>query len=446
MERGHAGGAAPGDPVQVIEAIPISGGHEVDDAQIRAEAIPTPTDLRLMAEVGRGVAGRVHAAIDRYLLRKVALKRLSRELAQHPFYRDGFVAEAQMTGQLAHPNIVPVYGFALSSEGVPYFTMQLVEGMSFTQWLRDKTRPPGSSERLEQGLDILLKICEAIAYAHYRGVIHRDLKPDNVMVGSFGRVYVMDWGLARLTKSTPASGARSQMEATAPVGTPPFMSPEQALGDPRKMDERTDVFGIGAMLYLLVSGKLPYGASRDANEILARAQAGRTVHIDEALGARPAPKRIRQIIMRSIAASPAERHQSVTELADDLRRFLRGGLYLPTRLCAQGELIIREGDVGHEAYIITSGTCRAFRTVDGREETLATMVSGDVFGEMALLLYEPRAASVVAVDAVSLLVLDKQTLTEGLGIDGWTGALVRALANRFHDLEQQVRASGIRRG
>jgi CRP/FNR family transcriptional regulator, cyclic AMP receptor protein len=95
--------------------------------------------------------------------------------------------------------------------------------------------------------------------------------------------------------------------------------------------------------------------------------------------------------------------------------------------------------------MIVSGNCRAYRDLDGREETLANMGPGDVFGEMSLLLYEPRAASVVAVDAVSLLVLDKQTLSDGLGIDGWTGALVRALAHRFRDLEQQVRAAGLRR-
>ena len=153
----------------------------------------------------------------------------------------------------------------------------------------------------------------------------------------------------------------------------------------------------------------------------------------------------RSVVMRAVAASPADRYPTVAALAEDVRRFLRGGLYLPTKSFAPGEIVIREGDVGDAAYMIASGTCRAYRSVDGREETLATMEPGDVFGEMALLLYEPRAASVIAVDQVTLLVLDKETLSEGLGVDGWTGALVRALAHRFRDLEQQVRASGLRR-
>jgi eukaryotic-like serine/threonine-protein kinase len=128
-----------------------------------------------------------------------------------------------------------------------------------------------------------------------------------------------------------------------------------------------------------------------------------------------------------------------------MRGFLHGGLHLPQKTFAAGEIIVREGEKGDAAYMIIAGKCRAYRTVDGVEETLAVMEPGDAFGEMALLLYEPRAASVVAIDAVSVLVLDKATMNEGLGLSGWTGALVRALARRFSDLEQLVRASGMRR-
>src|SRR5262249_44851861 len=111
-----------------------------------------------------------------------------------------------------------------------------------------------------------------------------------------------------------------------------------------------------------------------------------------------------------------------------------------------GQVIIREGDIGDAAYMIVSGRCRAYRAVGDGQETLAVMDSGDVFGEMALLLDEPRAASVEALDKVTVLVLGKSTMTEGLGLGGWTGALVRALAQRFHDLEHRVRSSGMRRG
>jgi serine/threonine-protein kinase len=435
--------SASSEPVQVDERIPVAGEHEVSPEEARAEGIPLPANLRLQREIGRGAVGRVHPAIDRNLLRPVALKRLTKDLAGTQLYRDGFIAEAQVTGQLEHPNIVPVHELGVSPEGVPYFTMKLVHGVGFDAWLR--ARPTGTAERVPLGLDIFLKVCDAIAYAHDRGVIHRDLKPDNVMVGEFGQVYVMDWGLARLTRARPRSGSAAQMEAQGPVGTPPYMSPEQARGNPEEMDERTDVFGLGAILYQILSGQVPYGRIHDPHQILERARAGQTVSIDQAMGKRPLAKRIRAIVTKAIAADPSERYAGVTELAADVRRFLRGGLHLPSKTFAPGELILREGEGGDDAYMITSGECRAYRTVSGQEETLATMGVGDVFGEMALLLYEPRAASVVAVDQVTVLVVDRKTLAEGLEIDGWSGALVRALAHRFRDLEQQAREAGLRR-
>ncbi|MGC4091033.1 MAG: serine/threonine-protein kinase [Polyangiaceae bacterium] len=433
------------EPVYVIESIPVGGDHEVTPDEIRHEGIPVPSHLRVYEELGRGGMGRIHPATDRNLLRHVALKRLDKELAKEPFYRDGFVAEAQITGQLEHPNIVPVHELSIDERGVPYFTMKLVQGENFGRWLRDAERPPGSSERLEEGLDVLVKVCDAVAYAHHRGVIHRDLKPENIMVGTFGQVYLMDWGLARLTKTKPASGEYAQMEAHGAVGTPEYMAPEQARGNPNHMDERSDVFGLGAVLYEIVSGHRPYGEARSQEVVLERAKEGAVVPIDQATLGLGIAKRIRSIVDKALAPNPKQRYQTVLELKRDLQDFLRGGLHLPRRNFPSGSVIIREGDTGDSAYLIVSGTCRAYRHVGEQKEVLASMSAGDVFGEMALLLEEPRAASVEAVTPVTLLILDKTTMTEGLGVNGWTGALVRALAQRFRALEQTVRNSGMRR-
>jgi hypothetical protein len=433
-------------PVYVIESIPVGGANEISSAEIKSEGIPTPAHLRLYPELGRGGMGRIHPATDRNLLRHVALKRLAKELVTEPFYRDGFVAEAQITGQLEHPNIVPVHELALDASGVPYFTMKLVQGTGFHQWLLDPAHRPGGAVRLEEGLEIFLKVCDALAYAHHRGVIHRDLKPDNIIVAGFGQVYVMDWGLARLSRTRPASGENAQMEAPGPVGTPAYMSPEQARGNPAEMDERSDVFGLGAILYEIVSGRTPFGPEMDPDRIIELSKAGRVIPIEQQARGIGISKRIRNIVMKAVEPRPADRYQTVVELQSDVHAFLLGGLHLPRKAYGPGDIIIREGDAGEAAYIIVSGNVRAFREADGREETLTTMGPGDVFGEMALLLDEPRAASVQAVEPVTLLVLDRATLSEGLGVEGWTGALVRALAQRFRDLEQRVRSSGLRRG
>jgi CRP-like cAMP-binding protein/tRNA A-37 threonylcarbamoyl transferase component Bud32 len=427
-------------PVCVIESIPVAGDNEITAHEASADGVPTPAHLRLERELGRGAMGHVHPAIDRNLLRHVALKRLDKEYVESPLYRNGFIAEAQITGQLEHPNIVPVHELSIDSHGVPFFTMKLVQGVSFTRWLE---MHPLGTERLERGLEILLKVCDAVAYAHHRGVIHRDLKPDNVMVADFGQVYLMDWGLARLTKTHPASSAHT--DQIGPVGTPAYMAPEQARGIPQDMDERTDVFGLGAMLYELVTDALPWGKPAPARVIMFRAHLGEIVPVDVAAPSGSVPRRLQSSIERAIDPEPEKRYQSVVEFQQDMRAFVRGGLYLPRMMFQPGELIVREGDMGDAAYMIVSGRCHAFRNVGSEKESLAVMTAGEVFGEMSLLLGEPRAASVEAVDQVNAIVLDQHTLTEGLDADGWAGALVRALAHRFRDLEHQFRNAGLRR-
>src|SRR5262249_1048051 len=151
------------------------------------------------------------------------------------------------------------------------------------------------------------------------------------------------------------------------------------------------------------------------------------ISIDAACEKIGVSRRIRAVAERATSPDPEKRYRTVAELQEAMRAFLHGGLHLPRKVFGPGEIIVREAGEGEAVDMIVAGRCRAFRNAEGKEETLAVMEPGDVFGEMALILYEPRAASVIAIDTVTVLVLDQTTMNEGLGLSGWTGALVRAL-------------------
>ena len=253
-------------------------------------------------------------------------------------------------------------------------------------------------------------------------MIHRDLKPENIMVARFGQVYLMDWGLARLTKTRPASGSRSQMEAPRPGGDARLHGARAGARQSRR-DGRAQRHLRARRRPLrdrqrAASPTAISATPRRSSRARAKAQ---VIPIDEAVGISAFSKSIRAIVDKAVAPDP---DRSLPERASSCRTryaVLRGGLHLPRRTFEPGELILREGDAGDAAYMIVE---RALpRLPHGRraKRRSSTMGAGDVFGEMALLLDEPRAASVDAIDRVTALVLDKPTLNEGLGVGGWTG-------------------------
>src|SRR5262249_4944273 len=161
------------------------------------------------------------------------------------------------------------------------------------------------------GIEVLLKVCDALAYAHFRGVVHRDLKPANVMVGDFGQVYLMDWGLARLLRSQPASGPNALMNAKGSVGTADYVSPEAARGNPADMDERSDVLGIGAMLWDVLCGHGPWGPTNaTTRDLLERASSNKVLSIDAACEKIGVAKRIRAVAERATSPDPEKRYRS----------------------------------------------------------------------------------------------------------------------------------------
>jgi serine/threonine-protein kinase len=251
----------------------------------------------------------------------------------------------------------------------------------------------------------------------------------------------MDWGLARV-KSAQVRTTRGPLAnvQTGVVGTPGYMSPEAAQGRGAQYDERTDVFGLGAILYHVVTGEIPYvGEGVDLQIAAAR---GEIRPPQDALAGVGVSGRILRVITRALSKDRDDRYASASALKADLQRCLRGGLHMPRCAYAAGETIVTEGEIGEAAYVIVRGTCEAFTTVDDERRVLRRMGPGDVFGETSILSAMPRTASVVAVDTVTVLVVDRASLEEELGPNSWLSALVKALAVRFWELDSSLHRRG----
>jgi tetratricopeptide (TPR) repeat protein/tRNA A-37 threonylcarbamoyl transferase component Bud32 len=282
----------------------------------------------------RGGIGEVWLAEDAEIGRRVALKRLRKKREDH---EQRFLVEAQITGQLEHPGIVPVHDLGVDDDGRPFYVMTFIHGQTLKEVVADyHAGKSPSGEPLEvQGTRLLenfVKVCEAVAYAHHRGVVHRDVKPDNVMLGPFGETLVLDWGMAKVRSQTEAAAdtARVQLtyssgsretQAGIVMGSPVYMAPEMAEGRPSEADERTDVYLLGATLYHILTGQPPReGSSYD--EIL---ELARTVPPPPPRRRKAdVPRALEAICLKAMAHHPRDRYASARELGQDVQRYLAG--------------------------------------------------------------------------------------------------------------------------
>lgn len=429
-----APGAAAGETnVAVEERPPPPRDGRLD--QIAGLSQPERYDMHEL--IGRGGMATVRRVVDRVLNRETAMKEIEGPLSSKFLEVLRFLEEAQITGQLDHPSVVPVHDFGIGlANDRAYFTMKLVRGDTLGQIVSLHHAIGLDGRALERLLGIFLRVCEGISFAHSRHVVHRDLKPENILVGSHGQVYVMDWGLARVADGGRPSERASDEDEWMIAGTPSFMAPEQARGNLSEIDTRTDVFGLGAVLYAILTGRGPF-ASPTANSSLALSRAGE-VAPPERVASRAIPPELSRITLKALAAKQADRYQTVDELAKDVQEFLRGGGWFATKIFAPGSVIVNEGDQASAAYVITRGRCEVFKTVEGTKMPLRVLSPGDVFGETAIFTGKPRTASVAALDEVTVKVVTRESLEHELDRSPWMGSFVRALAERFVDIDEKL--------
>jgi phosphate binding protein len=331
------------EPADVLEAFdPSWATVEVLMAGAYSERpvpgeVPTwfgPDDrYQLRAEIGLGGMGVIYEARDRQLGRLVAVKVLKAERRGDPACTDQFVREARISGWLQHPAIIPVHELGRLPDGRPYLVMKRVQGETLADLLA--RQPTAAAEDRRRLLGIVLRVSQALAYAHARQVIHRDLTPRNIMVGDFGEVLLLDWGLAKLldedtaadsvagpaAPDSPTASTGGSSRAGLVKGTPCYMAPEQARGQGVRLDARGDVFGLGAVLCHVLTGEPPFiGSSKDA--ILAQAAAGDLTAAFARLRAARVDGALRDLVERCLAPNPEDRPADASVVARELSAYL----------------------------------------------------------------------------------------------------------------------------
>ncbi len=309
-------------------------GAEAGDVEARPQRA-LPERYEELGVLGKGGMAMVYRVRDRYLRRELALKVLHLWLKGHPQIAKRFVEEAQLTAQLQHPGVVPLYDAGITPDGRPFFTMQINRGRTLGEVIAavHEVSGGGGGMRTEDGwslrrlVETHTRVCEAVAYAHELGVAHRDLKPDNILLGEHGEVLVADWGIAKVVELSQRSQVVETLRTdggslgTLPgqvSGTPAYMSPEQARGEVDRVGLPTDVYALGAVLFEILCGQPPYGEGKPI-QVLQRVLEGPP---EWPQGGRP--PELEAIARRAMSRSPADRPGSASEIAEALAAWLDG--------------------------------------------------------------------------------------------------------------------------
>lgn len=384
---------------------------------------------KIQEKLASGGMGAILKVIDQDLQRPMAMKVVKPAFKNDEDSLNDLIREAKITGLLEHPNIIPVHELGLSEETGLFFTMKLARGESLNHILTEiKKGTPQYVEKYNMFylLNIFRRICDAISFAHSKGIIHQDIKPHNVIVGQHGAVLVMDWGLARFIGDPDKEQDASQRDILRNIsvfsaekkkviqGSPAYMAPEQVQGDSRLLDRQTDIFLLGATLYHIFTLESPYKGS-DIKDVLRKAEHRELIPPQDRNPDRMIPEEMGRIIMKAVALKKEDRYQFIQELIDDVDDVIAGKWSnQEKKTFACGQFLMHQGESGEEAYLITKGRVQVFKTTGDLKIILSTLQQGEIVGEMALITDDKRSASVVALEDTEVAILTKQLLAQNL--------------------------------
>ncbi len=327
--------------IEFTAIVDVSGESKTPSTQSQSKNSNSQEDFTILESIDEGGMAEILIAKDNELGRTVAYKKIHPHVAKVPSYLERFFKEAQITAQLQHPNIVPVYEMKNDGKDSGY-AMKLIQGKTLQALITESQKQLDEKGKLDEHhnlsarLEHFLKVCNAMHYAHRKGVIHRDLKPLNIMVGPYHEVYVMDWGIAKiiseddevlddLTEQVGSTSNEKQDETKVGqlMGTPAYMSPEQANGKNNIIDRRCDLFSLGLILFELITLRRAYLA--DGKETaLDKAKLAKLAEAEPYARHQNIPKQLTAIVRKATQLDPDDRYSTVEDFADDIRRYMRG--------------------------------------------------------------------------------------------------------------------------
>lgn len=404
-----------------------------------AKSLMVRERYRTLGLLGNGRFADVFSCFDRALNRIVALKQLRPDFRDDVTIVKAFINETKLLSYLEHPGIVALYDSFIGEEKTPCYTMKLVKGNNLRRDYGTKTRG--------QLLGIFTKLCETMASVHDRGVIHLDLNPENIMLGSYGEVMITDWGNARLFNEKPYTEYLTLVRDAPPPPTDTqqqqckttfsrYYAPEQLTEERESLTPSSDIFSMGVLLFEMMTGKMPFSAATPAeltHQICTQVIPALQACCPEI------PSTLSGICSKMVEKDPFLRYHSFHEVLIDIDHFQNSGQAFSKRKLKAGEILFNEGDLGDYAFMILDGNVEVSRTIKGKKRVLAHLGREEIAGELAIFTHQPRSATIIALKECTISLLTRASVEQELQkLSPWVQRMVSGLSERFIKLNDYL--------